>query len=248
MLGSVHDADDMVQETLVRAWQGYRRFEARSSLRHWLYRIATNVCLNALARNANRRHLLPQALGASTTRMPEGRPAGELPWLEPFPDTGLENVADQSPAPDARYAVRESVRLAFVAAIQHLPAKQRAVLLLRDVLGWSARETATALKLTVASVTSALQRARDTLAARFPEGRPEPDSPASPAESRLIQRYVDAWESADLPGLVNLLRETPRWRCHRGPNGIAGGPRSVAFWAGPLIGLGRAETARPFGL
>src|SRR5881227_3781091 len=104
MLGSVHDADDLVQETLLRAWKGYGKFAARSSLRHWLYRIATNLCLNALARRASRQRLLPQALGAPTNRMPEGRPAADLPWLEPFPDAGWEAVADQSPGPDARYA------------------------------------------------------------------------------------------------------------------------------------------------
>ena len=118
-----------------------------------------------------------------------------------------EEVADLAPGPDARYASRESVRLAFVAAIQHLPPRQRAVLLLRDVIGWSARETASALKLTVASVTSALQRARDTLTVQFPEGLPEKDFTANPAEGRLVQRYVEAWENADLPGLISLLQE-----------------------------------------
>jgi len=207
MLGSVHDADDMVQETLLRAWQGRDRFEARSSLRHWLYRIATNRCLNALARRKSRRRLLPSAVDGPTNRMPEGRPAADLPWLEPWPDAVLENVADPSPGPAALYSRRESVRLAFVAAIQHLPPKQRAVLLLRDVLGWSAQEAALALKLSVASVTSALQRARGTLVERFPAGQPDRGHKGNPAEGRLIQRYVDAWESADLPGLVNLLQE-----------------------------------------
>lgn len=207
MLGSIHDADDMVQETWIRAWKGYRRFENRSSVRHWLYRIATNRCLNALTRRANRQRLLPQALQGSTHRMPEGKPATDVSWLEPYPDTMLANAMDDAPGPDARYAQRDSVRLAFVAAIQHLPAKQRAVLLLRDVLGWSAQETAGALKLSVASVTSALQRARETLAARFPEGLPERASKPDRTEGHLIERYVAAWESSDLRRLVHLLQE-----------------------------------------
>jgi len=201
--GSLHDAEDLVQETFLRAWRGRERFEGRSSLRNWLYRIATNVGLDTVARKTRASRVFPQDVSASTTRMPEGKPGSEIPWIEPWPD--LENVADASAGPAARYELRETVRVAFIAATQRLPARQRAVLLLRDVLGWSANETADALKMTVTSVNSALQRARGTM-----ENGLSPDeiSDAAAGEGHhfsVAAQYADAWERADLNGLVALL-------------------------------------------
>ncbi len=203
MLGSVQDAEDLVQETYLRAWRGFHAFEGRSSLRNWLYRIATNACLNALASRAVARRLLPEALGPPASQPPEGGPATDVPWLEPYPDAALEGVPDVAPGPEARYEMHEAVQLAFVAAIQHLPPRQRAVLLLRDVLAWSASETAGLLESTIASVNSALQRARVTLEGRLPGGQPQPDE----RQRALVERYVRTWEDRDLDGFVALLRE-----------------------------------------
>src|SRR5689334_7273018 len=168
MMGSLGDAEDLVQETFLRAWSGIDGFEGRSSLRGWLYRIATNRCLDALAKRRRSSRLLPAQELPPSHEMPQGQPS-DLPWLEPFPDGELEGIPDEAPGPEARYELRESVRLAFVAAIQQLPPRQRAVLLLCDVMGWSAIEIAHLLGGTVASVNSALQRARATLAKRYPE-------------------------------------------------------------------------------
>src|SRR5215471_2800920 len=131
MLGSLDDAEDLVQETFLRAWRAVDRFEGRASVRSWLYRIATNACLNALARRGSARRVLPEAVGPPAVEMPRDEPATEVPWLEPYPDAALEGVPDTAPGPDARYEMREAVQLAFVAAIQHLSPRQRAVLLLR---------------------------------------------------------------------------------------------------------------------
>ena len=163
MLGSLHEAEDLVQETYLRAWRSFDSFEG-GSFRAWLYRIATNACLNALATRKNMQRLLPdqQAPAAATFHMPEGTPPADVPWLEPYPDSNLEGIADSAPNPAARYASHEAVRLAFVAAIQRLPPRQRAVLLLCDVLGWTAAEAATLLGGSTASINSALQRARET--------------------------------------------------------------------------------------
>ena len=171
MLGSLQDAEDLVQETLLRAWRGIDRFEGRASVRGWLYRIATNACLSALASRRSARRVLPEALGPPAEGLPTGKPATEIAWLEPYPDALLESIADAAPGPDARYEQHEAVQLAFVAAIQHLPARQRAVLLLRDVLGWSAADAAALLEASVASVNSGLQRARATLERRLPNDR-----------------------------------------------------------------------------
>jgi RNA polymerase sigma-70 factor (ECF subfamily) len=210
MLGSLHDAEDLVQETLLRAWRGIDRFEGRASFRSWLYRIATNACLNAIASRRGASRVLPEAYGPPAQSAPVGTiepPSTEIAWLEPYPDALLEGIPDSAPGPDARYDLHESVQLAFVAAIQHLPPRQRAVLLLRDVLGWSANEAAELLDGSVASVNSALQRARATLAKRLPTE--ELDSLAAPDEGQraLLDRYVQAWEMTDLDGLVALLRE-----------------------------------------
>jgi RNA polymerase sigma-70 factor, ECF subfamily len=217
MLGSLRDAEDLVQETFLRAWRGLDRFEGRASFRHWLYRIATNACLNALAGRASAHRILPETQGPPSDQMPQGGPATEIAWLEPHPDAALEDLADAKPGPEARYEVHEAVQLAFVATIQHLPPRQRAVLLLRDVLGWSATETARLLDASVASVNSALQRAHATLKKQFPAGRPSAPPAPDDRQRALLKRYVRAWESADLDSFVALLREDavlsmPPWR------------------------------------
>jgi RNA polymerase sigma-70 factor (ECF subfamily) len=207
MLGSLHDAEDHVQETFLRAWRGLDRFEGRASFRNWLYRISTNACLNTIARRPNLFRALPETLGPPAEQPPEGEPATEIAWLEPYPDAAIEGIADAAPGPEARYELRESVQLAFIAAIQYLPPRQRAVLLLRDVLGWSASETAEMLETSIAATNSALQRARATLHTRLPRGRsgahPLPDD----EQRALLDRYVQAWEGADIDAFAALLRE-----------------------------------------
>jgi RNA polymerase sigma-70 factor, ECF subfamily len=207
MLGSLQDAEDLVQETFLRAWRGFDSFEGRASLRNWLYRIATNACLNALVSRASARRILPEAQGPPTDRMPEGEPATEIPWLEPYPDVKLEGLSDIAPNPEARYEMREAVQLAFVAAIQYLPPRQRAVLLLRDVLSWSANETAWLLDTSVASINSALQRARATLEKQYPSGRQDTYTAPDNQQTVLLERYIRAWEGGDLDGFVALIRE-----------------------------------------
>lgn len=202
---SRQDAEDLVQETFLRAWRGLDRFEGRSSLRSWLYRIATNACLNAAARRGSAKRVFPEDVAASTTRMPEGQPDLEIPWIEPMPDSLVEDVADASPGPAARYELRETIRLAFVAATQRLPARQRAVLLLRDVLGWSSRETGEALKMSVASVNSALQRARGTLGKGLSLDDISDAAAGEGLDHSVADEYANAWERSDLSGLVALL-------------------------------------------
>jgi RNA polymerase sigma-70 factor, ECF subfamily len=207
MLGSLDDAEDLVQETFLRAWRAVDRFEGRASARSWLYRIATNASLNALASRASARRVLPEAVRPPAVETPRGEPVTEIPWLEPYPDAALEGVPDAAPGPDARYEMREAVQLAFVAAIQHLSPRQRAVLLLRDVMGWSAAETAQILDASVRSVNSALLRARATIERRFPDGRPGLQSAHDERQRELLDRYLRVWEAADVDGLVALLRE-----------------------------------------
>ena len=236
MLGSFHDAEDLVQETFLRAWRGLDGFEGRASLRGWLYRIATNACLNALASRGSARRVLPEMHGPPADQPPDDGPATEVAWLEPCPDTALEGIADAAPSPEARYEMREAVQLAFVATIQHLPPRQRAVLLLRDVLGWTATETAGLLDASVASINSALQRARATLAKGFPSGRPSTNPVPDDRQRALLERYVRAREGADLDGFVALLREDavlsmPPWRqWYRGREAI----RAFFNWAWEL--------------
>ncbi len=228
MLGSLHDAEDLVQETLLRAWRGREGFEWRASIRTWLYTIATNACLNALAHGQRARRVLPETQGPPAAQPYEGGPAGEVTWLDPYPDAWLEGLPDEAPGPEARYELTEAVQLAFVAAIQHLPPRQRAVLLLRDVLAWSARETAGLLDSSVVSVNSALQRARATLAQQVPRGQLGATPAQEEQQRALLARYVRAWESADLDGFVALLREDavlrmpPYAQWYLGPTAIRG--------------------------
>jgi RNA polymerase sigma-70 factor (ECF subfamily) len=200
MLGSLSDAEDLTQETFLRAWKGRDGFEGRASVRTWLYRIATNACLDALARLPRR--VLPDQLG------PSGEPDGplaaaDLPWLEPYPDRLLEAAA-----PDAVVVERETIELAFLAAVQYLPPRQRAVLMLRDVLGWPAKETASVLETSVASANSALQRARTTLRERLPARRSEWTAGDPTAEeAALLKRFIAAYEQGDPSAVARLLHE-----------------------------------------
>jgi RNA polymerase sigma-70 factor (ECF subfamily) len=212
MLGSLEDAEDLVQETFLRAWRNRASFSHRgpSSFRAWLDRIATNACLDVL-RSRPRRVLPPQVAAAGDPAAPPSPPA-DLPWLQPYPDRLLESIASAEDEPGAVVVARETLELAFLAAIQHLPPRQRAVLILRDVLGWSAKDTASLLEASVVSVNSALQRARATLRGRLPQRRTEWARSSGPSEEEreLLRRYVDAHERADVQALAELLREDAR--------------------------------------
>ncbi len=206
MTGSVHDAEDLVQETYLRAWRAYHGFEGRSSVRTWLYRIATNVCLTAL--EGRDRRPLPAGLGAPSSEA--GAPLeenGEIPWLEPVPDTLLDEGTAADPL--AVVTDRDTIRLAFVAALQHLPARQRAVLILRDVLRWRAAEVAEALETTTASVNSALQRAHATLEkAHLTE---DTVSEPTPEQKEMLDRYVQAFWEKDVDAIVAMLTRDAIW-------------------------------------
>jgi RNA polymerase sigma-70 factor (ECF subfamily) len=211
MLGSLDDAEDLVQETLLRAWRRRETFRGRSTLRAWLYGIATNACLDALDRRGRR--LLPPAVLSPADPLAPPPPASEVGWLEPYPDQWLDEIVDEEAGPDETIVARETIELAFMVAIQHLPPRQRAVLILRDVLDWSAREAAEALGTSVIATNSALQRARSTLKDKLPPRRLEwVRSDTRDAEERLLlQRYMDAWNRADVDGLVALLKEDARF-------------------------------------
>jgi RNA polymerase sigma-70 factor (ECF subfamily) len=207
MLGSLQDAEDALQETFLRAWRGLSEFGGRSSLRTWLYRIATNVCLDASSRQ--RKRVLPADLGPAVTSASDvGAPLAETSWVDPYPDEQF-GVDDGYAAPGARYEQREAVELAFIASLQHLPANQRAVLILRDVLGFSAREVAERLDTSVASVNSALQRARKTVEERLPERSQQATLRAIGDEGirGLVEAYVDAWARRDVEAVAALLAE-----------------------------------------
>ena len=204
MLGSAFEAEDAVQDTFLRAWRSYDRFEGRSSIRSWLYRIATNVCLDML--NGSQRRARPMDLaGPKTADHPLGEPLGEDVWLQPMPDSRV--LPDGDPAEVA--VGRETVRLAFIAALQHLPARQRAVLILREVLRWKASEVAELLDTTVQSVNSALQRARATI--ESVNAAAIPSEPMDDEQRDLLARYVKAFESYDMKGLTSLLQEDAVW-------------------------------------
>ncbi|MGA3148831.1 MAG: sigma-70 family RNA polymerase sigma factor [Acidimicrobiales bacterium] len=206
MLGSYLDAEDVLQETLLAAWRGFEGFEGRASLRTWLYQIATNRCLNA-RRSASRRPT--KEWDVPNVEPPEPTRLGEVPWLEPYPDRLLEGAIGVPPGPEARYEQNESISLAFVTALQVLPPRQLAVLVLRDVLGFKTKEVADMLDSTVESVSSALKRARSGLERRWAPTRDLAPSPvvAQHAEDALVAKFVNAWESADLDALVALLTD-----------------------------------------
>jgi RNA polymerase sigma-70 factor, ECF subfamily len=207
MLGSVYDAEDALQEAMLRAWRALARFEGRSSLRSWLYTIATNTCLNAIARRPKR--VLPVDYGpAADPHDAPGEPVVESVWVEPYPDEILR-VEDGYASPDARYEMRESVELAFVAALQHLPPNQRAVLVLREVLGFSAKEVADQLETSVASVNSALQRAREAVEKRVPEQTQQETlrTLGDDGLREIVDRYVDAWQRNDVEQFAAMLAE-----------------------------------------
>ena len=203
ILGSLQDAEDALQETLLSAWRGLDGFEERASLRAWLYSIATNRCLNTLRDGARR----PQERRPLSFEPPAPTRHGELPWLEPYPDALLEGLPDAAPGPEARYETRETVALAFVTALQRLPPRQRAVLILRDVLGYRAAEVADMLDTTEVSVYSALQRARATLDAAAPPRRDRAPLPRSAAERELVGRFADAFEHGRVDQIVALLTD-----------------------------------------
>jgi len=205
MLGSLHDAEDAYQEAMLRAWRALPRLREDDAARAWLYRIATNVCLNAIARRPRR--VLPADYGPAWSAGTEpGEPLEESLWLEPYPDSDLDGGYA---APEARYEQREAVELAFVAALQHLPAQQRAVLILRDVLGFSAAESADSLDTSSAAVNSALQRARRNVEERLPERSQQATLRALGDERsrELLHGYLDAWERKDIPAIVAMLAE-----------------------------------------
>jgi RNA polymerase sigma-70 factor (ECF subfamily) len=207
MLGSLQDAEDVLQETLLRAWRGLAAFQGGSSTGTWLYRIATNACLDAIGRRARR--VLPVDYGPPAARQADpGEPLIESVWVEPYPDEVL-GLKDGYAGPEARYERREAVELAFVAALQHLPARQRAVLILREVLGFSAREVAETLETSVASVNSALQRARKAVDERLPEQSQQATLRLLGDEQvrEAVDRYVDAWARGDVEALRALLAE-----------------------------------------
>jgi RNA polymerase sigma-70 factor (ECF subfamily) len=202
MLGSFEESEDLTQETFLRAWRRRETYEARASVRAWLYRIATNACLDALERRP---------------RTPS--PDGEIPWLQPFPDELLEGIAADEDEPDAEIVARETIELAFMVAIQHLPPRPRAVLIMRDILGWRAKETAALLGVTTAAVNSALQRARAGLKEHLPEHRLEWNAQGSAEERALVARYIETTETADVDALAALIHE------------------DAAFWMPPEPGL-----------
>jgi RNA polymerase sigma-70 factor (ECF subfamily) len=231
MLGSLHDAEDALQDTLLRAWRGLAGFDGERPLRPWLFAIATNACLDAIAKRPKR--VLPVDRGASSAAdAGPGKPLVENIWLEPYPDEHL-GLEDGYEAPDARYEQRESVELAFVAALQHLPALQRAVLILREVLGFSAREVAESLETSAASVNSALQRARAAVEERLPLESQQATA-RSLGDSGLravVQKYVDAWERRDVDAITALLVEDARFAMPPFPNWFSGRAVVVEFIA-----------------
>jgi len=227
MLGSIHDADDALQETLLRAWRSLDRFEPRSPLAAWLHAIATNVCLTMLGRRKRR----------------EATWNGELLHLEPYPDRLLDELPDSSPGPEARYAPRESVELAFVTAVQLLPPRQRAALILRDVLGWTARETAEVLGGSTASVNSALQRARSSLERARRLGAPAHASTGAERDRALLRRFMEAWDAVDVDGIVSLLARDAMMAMPPEPFYVRGAAALGGFFASVPLG-GRLDRIR----
>jgi RNA polymerase sigma-70 factor, ECF subfamily len=233
IVGSAQDAEDLVQETLLAAWRGLEQFEGRASLRSWLYRIATNRSLDAL--RANRRRASDQRMPP----MPEPTRWSEPVWLEPYPDVLLEGVPDAAPGPEARYETKEAVALAFIAGLQHLPPQQRAVLVLRDVLGFRAGEVAEMLEASEASVHSLLRRARAAFESRLPAtGRERAPLPDSKLERDIVGRFADAVEAGDVDGMVALLTDDAWLTMPPLPHAYQGRDAIGAFLSGAEQGRG----------
>ena len=227
MLGSLEDAQDAVQDALLRAWRSRATYDGRSTFRAWLYRITTNACLRMLERRPRR--VGPYDAGPAAARGALPEPPADLPWLQPYPD----RLLDEGPEPVDVVVERETIELAFLAAIQHLPPRQRAVLILRDALDWSADETAAVLEMSVAAANSALQRARATLHERLPAARLEwaTAADAQEAERSLLETYISAWERRDPSRLVALLREDVRMAMPPHPTWYEGRDAVLAFLA-----------------
>ena len=240
MLGSVHDAEDALQEALLRAWRGFSKFEGRSSLRSWLYRIATNTCLDLIAKRPKR--VLPVDYGPPIDPHDGPHlPLAESVWVEPYPDEAL-GLEDGYAAPEARYEQREAVELAFIAALQHLPATQRAVLILREVLGFSAKEVAETLETSTASVNSALQRARKAVDERTPELSQQATlrSLGDDGVREVVQGYVDAWDRGDIDAVVAMLTDDACFSMPPAPSWHKGHEQLTKFFdVGPLSGAWR---------
>jgi RNA polymerase sigma-70 factor (TIGR02960 family) len=221
MLASFDDAEDAVQETLLRAWRGRDSFDGRTYFRAWLYRIATNVCLDVVRRHTRR------------TASP-----GDLVWLQPYPDQLLDEIAPPADQPDAVAVDRETIELAFLVAVQHLPPRQRAVLILRDVLGWPASETAELLEVSVASANSSLQRARATLRENLPPERADwaPTTEPTEQERAVLQRFMDASERADMAELAALLREDALFTMPPNPEWYRGRDVLIEAWTPVMAG------------
>jgi RNA polymerase sigma-70 factor (TIGR02960 family) len=237
MLGSVQDAEDALQETLLASWRGLGGFEGRSSLRSWLYRVATNVCLRLIGRRP-RRVLTPDYGPPQKDTQELGKPVDEPIWLEPWLDETAQGDPDECD-PEARYLEREELELAFVAALQHLPGTQRAVLIMRDVLSFSAAEAAESLETTTASVTSALQRARKTVEERVPASsqREELDALGANGQRELVEAFVTAWERADVDKLTALLAEDARFTMPPLPAWFDGREDVVRFFADGVFSM-----------
>jgi len=228
MLGSLEDAQDALQEAFLRAWTGRATYRSESTFRAWLYRITTNACLRLLERRPRR--VVPYEVGPAAKIGSRPVPPSDLPWLQPYPDALL----DESPEPGDAVVARETIELAFLAAIQHLPPRQRAVLILRDALDWPAEDTAAVLEMSLAAVNSALQRARATMQERLPERRLEwaTAADAEDAERSLLQAYVEAFERHDDRQLVSLLRDDVRLAMPPHPTWYEGRESVAAFLAG----------------
>lgn len=231
MLGSAEDAEDVVQETFLRAWRRRETFRGQSTLRAWLYGIATNGSLDLLEHRSRR--LLPQFVGEPTDPDDVLEQTGEVTWLEPYPDRLLDEVVDGEDRPDAAIVARETIELAFLIAIQRLPPRQRAVLILRDVIGWSARETAGMLEMSVTAGNSALQRARETLREHLPQLRDDWRRPRPPdrLEREVLARYMDAWKRTDVRALAALLKEDVRLSMPPSPAWCLGRDAVARFFA-----------------
>ena len=212
MLGSFVESEDLVQETFLRAWRRRDTFEGRSTARAWLYRIATNACLDALARRP---------------RKPQG---GEVLWLQPYPDELLEGIAEPGAEPDAAVVEKETIELAFMVAVQHLPPRPRAALILRDVIGWSAKQTAAVLETSEAAVNSALQRGRAVFKEHLPERRLDWSAEPTEAERALVERYMDAQDRGDISGLAALMREDATFSMPPQPGVWRGRDTIAAVW------------------